>query len=180
MPKGFVLWLTGLSGSGKTTLSEQVAEYLELNGQTVELLDGDVVRTQLSKGLGFGKEDRDQNVRRVGWVAARVARAGGAVICALISPYRDARRDARDLAAAAGVPFLEVHVATPLATCIERDPKGLYAKALAGENPGFTGIDDPYEAPTYPDLRIGEHGETVSESVAAIVSLLRARGLVKL
>lgn len=178
MSSGFVLWLTGLSGSGKTTLSEQVAEYLEKNGRTVELLDGDVVRTHLSRGLGFSKEDRDENVRRVGWVASRVARAGGAVICALISPYKQARRQARDLATAAAVPFLEVHVATPLATCIERDPKGLYAKALTGENPGFTGIDDPYEEPTYPDLQIGKHGETVSESVAAIISLLKARGLV--
>src|SRR5687767_6390640 len=128
---GFVIWFTGLSAAGKTTIGLAVARELEARALTVDVLDGDVVRTHLSHGLGFSKEDRDTNVARIGWVASRIARAGGAVVVCAISPYRDARRHARALVEE-HAPFVEVHVSTPLAVCTERDPKGLYEKALRG------------------------------------------------
>jgi adenylyl-sulfate kinase len=172
--KGFVVWLTGLSASGKSTIAEALAADLEVRGHIVEVLDGDVVRTRLSKGLGFSKEDRDENVRRVGWVASRVARAGGAVIASLISPYPETRQEAREMTEGVGACFFEVHVATPLEVCIERDPKGLYAKALSGEIKGFTGIDDPYIEPINPDLVIKTQEEDVHSSVKHILDMLAA------
>ena len=140
--RGFTVWFTGLSGAGKSTISRLVAAELERRGLTVELLDGDAVRRHLSAGLGFTKEDRDTNIERIGWVASRLVRAGGTVVVAAISPYREARRNARALVEEHGA-FVEVHVATPLEECMERDTKGLYARALAGEVTNFTGVSDP-------------------------------------
>ncbi|AEK58855.1 adenylyl-sulfate kinase [Acidithiobacillus caldus] len=153
--RGLVLWFTGLSASGKSTLAGMLARQLEIHDErAVTLLDGDVVRRFLSKGLGFGREDRDENIRRIGFVASLVARHGGIAIVAAISPYRDARAEARRLVEEAGGAFVEIHVATPLSVCAARDPKGLYARALAGEIASFTGVDDPYEAPEHPDIAI--------------------------
>ena len=163
---GFVLWLTGLSGAGKTTLAEALKRELEPE-LPVEVLDGDEVRTHLSKGLGFSKEDRDTNVRRIGWVARTLARNGVAVIAAAISPYRDAWQEARELAFESGVPFVEVFVTAPLETLVARDVKGLYRKALAGEIQGFTGVSDPYEAPRTP---------TSSSTAAARAATSRSTG----
>src|SRR5512133_2957163 len=143
---GFTLWFTGLSGSGKTTIAHVVGPELERRGHIVEYLDGDTVRTHLSRGLGFSKEDRDTNIERIGWVASRLTRQGAAVIAAAISPYDETRQKAREMVEQFGT-FVEVFAATSLDECIERDTNGLYAKALAGEIKGFTGIDDPYEAP---------------------------------
>src|SRR5436190_20240257 len=135
--QGFVLWFTGLSGAGKTTISNIVEPELERRGLLVEHLDGDIVRTHLSKGLGFSKEDRDANIARIGWVASRIARAGAAVVVSAISPYREARRNARRLTEEHAT-FVEVYVATSLEECERRDPKGLYVKAHSGEIPEFT------------------------------------------
>lgn len=170
--KGFVVWLTGLSGAGKTTIAEALAVDLEVRGHLVEMLDGDAVRTHLSAGLGFSKEDRDTNVARVGWVASRVARAGACVVVSLVSPYPEARAKARGFTENVGVCFFEVHVSTPLATCIERDTKGLYAKAIAGEIENFTGVSDPYIEPERPDLRIDTTDEDIAASVKQILDLL--------
>jgi adenylyl-sulfate kinase len=147
---GVVVWLTGLSGAGKSTLAESLAPKLQARGRNVELLDGDVVRTHLSKGLGFSREDRDTHVGRVAFVAHLLARNGVIVLVAAISPVRATRDRARNLIGN----FLEVHVSTPLEECIKRDVKGLYKRAIAGEIPQFTGISDPYEAPIAPDLVI--------------------------
>src|SRR6266545_2466600 len=146
MTNGFTLWFTGLSGAGKSTIAEIVGGRLEESGRTVEYLDGDVVRTRLSKGLGFSKEDRDTNIERIGWVASRLTRHGAAVIAAAISPYEETRRKARALVEEFGS-FVEVHVKASVEECARRDVKGLYEKAFAGEIKGFTGVDDPYEAP---------------------------------
>lgn len=175
---GFVLWLTGLSGAGKSTLATALTDELRAE-RPVEVLDGDEVRTHLSKGLGFSKEDRDTNVLRIAWVACTLARNGVAVITAAISPYRGAREKARDLAEESGTPFVEVHVDAPLATLVERDVKGLYKKALAGEITGFTGVSDPYEAPERPEIRISSDQETVAESVERVLSFLRDEGLLE-
>ena len=137
---GFTLWFTGLSGSGKTTIAHFVGPELERRGHVVEYLDGDTVRTNLSKGLGFSKEDRDTNIERIGWVAARLTRHGAAVIAAAISPYEETRQKARDLVEEWGT-FVEVHIATSVEECARRDVKGLYEKAFAGEIKGFTGVD---------------------------------------
>ena len=150
---GFTLWFTGLSGAGKTTISELVAPELERRGLLVDRLDGDVVRTHLSNGLGFSKADRDANIERIGWVASRLTRAGAAVVVSAISPYAEARARARALVEEFG-PFVEVHVATPAEECERRDVKGLYARARAGEIARFTGVSDPYEEPADPELRI--------------------------
>jgi sulfate adenylyltransferase len=175
-PRGFVLWFTGLSGAGKSTLALAVKEKLA-GRQRVEILDGDEVRTHLSKGLGFSREDRDTNIRRIGFVARLLARHGVAAIGAAISPYAATRAEVRALAEKEGIPFLEVYAQAELAALVERDVKGLYRKALAGEVAHFTGVSDPYEAPTSPDLAVRTDRETVEESLGRIVGLLEERGL---
>jgi adenylyl-sulfate kinase len=174
---GFTVWLTGLSGSGKTTVGHLVAEELERRGHVVDVLDGDVVRTHLSQGLGFSKEDRDTNIARIGWVAARLSRAGAAVVVAAISPYAAARDRARALVEE-HASFVEVHVATGIDECERRDPKGLYARARAGEIPDFTGVSAPYEEPTSPELRLRTEGEEPEASAAHVIGRLVELGLV--
>jgi adenylylsulfate kinase len=173
---GFILWLTGLSGAGKSTIAASLRESLEPL-RPVEVLDGDEVRTWLSKGLGFSREDRDENVRRIGHVARLLARHGVAVIAAAISPYASSRGEARRLAEEAGLPFLEVHVSASLDVLIRRDVKGLYRRALAGELPHFTGISDPYEPPVAPEVRVETDAGPVEEGVARVLEALRGRGL---
>src|SRR5215210_5991132 len=150
---GFTLWFTGLSGAGKSTVANIVGPDLEERGRTVEYLDGDVVRTHLSKGLGFSKEDRDTNIERIGWVASRLTRNGAAVLVSAISPYEETRRKARAMVEEFGT-FVEVYVEASVETCARRDVKGLYAKAFTGEIKEFTGVSDPYEEPGDPELRI--------------------------
>ena len=175
---GFVLWLTGLSAAGKSTIAGLVARDLERRGLLTDRLDGDVVRTHLTKGLGFSKEDRDTNIERIGWVASRLARAGAAVIVSVISPYEEGRQKARALTEE-HAPFVEVHVATSLAECERRDPKGLYAMAHAGEISDFTGVDDPYEEPSSPELRIDTEGRTPEASAQLVIGLLVELGLIR-
>jgi adenylylsulfate kinase len=175
---GFVIWFTGLSAAGKTTIANTVAPELERRGLVIDHLDGDVVRTHLSRGLGFSKEDRDTNIARIAWVASRVARAGAAVIVSAISPYEEARRHARALVEP-HAPFVEVHVATPLEECARRDPKGLYAKAFAGEIDEFTGVSAPYEEPSDPELRLDTTGATPTESAAVVLTRLAELNLVQ-
>lgn len=174
MNKGFTLWFTGMSGAGKSTLAGLVAEELRERGHRVEVLDGDEVRTHLSKGLGFSKEDRDTNIRRIGYVAKLLARNGVIAITAAISPYRDIRDEVRR----AHENFFEVYVKCPLDTLVERDVKGLYKKALAGELPNFTGVSDPYEEPTTPELVIESHRETVGDSLGRLLGALEAAQLI--
>ncbi|MEY2457803.1 MAG: adenylylsulfate kinase [Acidimicrobiaceae bacterium] len=169
------VWLTGLPSAGKTTLATALVK--ELDRERVELLDGDEVREFLTKGLGFTREDRDTNVLRIGWVAATLAKHGVLVLASVISPYAETRDAVRKLHEDKGATFLEVHVATPVEVCSERDVKGLYAKQAAGEISHLTGVDDPYEAPTNPDAVIKTHEQTLDESVAQLVDLLRERGL---
>ncbi|MBW8741342.1 MAG: adenylyl-sulfate kinase [Acidobacteria bacterium] len=175
---GFTLWFTGLSGSGKTTIAHIVGPELERRGHIVEYLDGDTVRTNLSKGLGFSKEDRDTNIERIGWVAARLTRHGAAVIAAAISPYEETRQKARSMVEEWG-PFVEVHVATSVEECARRDVKGLYEKAFAGEIKGFTGVDDPYEDPASPEIRIDTEQLEPEASARLIVDKLEELGLVE-
>jgi sulfate adenylyltransferase len=172
---GFCLWFTGLSGSGKTTTAVRVVKRLEQQGRTVTMLDGDVVRTHLSRGLGFSREDRDENVRRVGFVATEIVRHGGAVVCALVSPYRATRDEVR---AMVGASFVEVFVDTPLEVCQARDVKGLYAGAKRGEVTAMTGVADPYEPPLTPEIRLETVGRTVKQNVDAVIAHLEQRGLV--
>ncbi len=174
--RGFVLWFTGLSASGKTTIANLVEPELERRGLVVDHLDGDIVRTHLSRGLGFSKADRDANFARIGWVSARLARAGAAVVVSAISPYEEARRRARSLVEEQA-PFFEVHVATPLEVCVDRDPKGLYHRAYAGEIDDFTGVSAPYEVPSNPELRIDTTGATPTESAALVLARLAELGL---
>ena len=176
MSGGFVVWLTGLSAAGKSTIGAIVADELEQRGLLVERLDGDVVRTHLSKGLGFSKEDRDTNIERIGWVASRLARAGAAVVVSAISPYDEARRKARALVEPHGT-FVLVHVATSLEECERRDPKGLYAKAHSGEVKEFTGVSDPYEEPADAELRIQTEGRSPDESAQLVLVALEERRL---
>ena len=176
-PGGFTLWFTGLSGSGKSTIAHVIGPELDNRGLVVEYLDGDTIRTHLSKGLGFSKEDRDTNIERIGWVASRLTRQGGAVIAAAISPYRETRTKARELVEEFGR-FVEVYVATSLDACIERDVNGLYAKALAGEIKGFTGVDDPYEEPRSPEVVVDTEETTPEEAAAIVVAKLEELGLV--
>jgi adenylyl-sulfate kinase len=175
--RGFVLWLTGLSGAGKTTLAGRLVPELRARGLRVEVLDGDEVRTNLSKGLGFSKEDRDTNVRRIGYVARLLARNGVAAITAAISPYREVRREVRRAVEDDGADFVEVYVECPLEVLAERDVKGLYKRALAGEIQGFTGVSDPYEAPSTPDVTVRTHEEAVEASAERIIAELEMRGL---
>jgi adenylylsulfate kinase len=174
---GFTLWFTGLSGAGKTTVAHLVGPAIEERGPIVEYLDGDTVRTHLSKGLGFSKEDRDANIERIGWVSARLARHGAAVLASAISPYAEARQHARELVEQFGE-FVEVFVDVSLEEARRRDTKGLYEKAIRGEIKGFTGVDDPYESPVSPDVRIDSDSESPQGSAERIVSLLEERGLI--
>jgi len=169
MHKGFTIWFTGLSGAGKSTVSEKVYAKLKGSGAKVELLDGDVVRTHLSKGLGFSKEDRDVNVRRIGFVCELLSRNGVIAIAAAISPYRTVREEVR-----ATIPnFVEVHVHCPIEVLAQRDVKGLYKKALAGEIASFTGVSDPYEPPHDPEVSIDSSQEEIEESVAKVFAKLK-------
>ena len=176
--KGFTLWMTGLSGSGKSTITEVLIEEFEDRGIPLEVLDGDVVRENLSKGLGFSKEDRDINIRRIAFVADLLSRNGVPVITAAISPYREIRDEARKMHEDTGAAFVEVFVATSLEDCEARDTKGLYAKARSGEIKEFTGISDPYEEPLDPELRIETAGKTPEESAADVLVYLEAEGLI--
>ena len=178
MSKGFTLWFTGLSGAGKTTIAEIVGPELERRGLAVEYLDGDVVRTHLSKGLGFSKEDRDANIERIGWVASRLTRHGAAVLVSAISPYEETRRKARELVEEHGS-FVEVFVATSVDECARRDVKGLYGKAFSGEIKEFTGVSDPYEEPVNPELRIDTEAYEPEESAQIVVEKLAELGLVE-
>ena len=176
-PGGFTLWFTGLSGSGKTTIAHLVGPELDRRGLVVEYLDGDTVRTHLSKGLGFSKEDRDTHIERVGWVASRLTRQGGAVIAAAISPYEDTRRLARERVEEVGT-FVEVYVKASVDECARRDVKGLYKKAFKGEIKEFTGVSDPYEEPSDPELVIDSEQHSPEESSALVVAKLEELGLV--
>jgi adenylylsulfate kinase len=170
---GFVVWLTGLSGAGKSTVAAKLAPALAERGHRVELLDGDEVRTTLCQGLGFSRQDRDANVARIGYVAGKLAKHGVAVLVAAISPYRAARDQVR----AQVDHFVEVHVAAPVATCAERDVKGLYAKALTGEIEHFTGVSDPYEPPLAPEVTLHTEAQAVDESVHQVIAWLEANRL---
>ncbi|MCC6728595.1 MAG: adenylyl-sulfate kinase [Chthonomonadales bacterium] len=178
MHDGFILWFTGLSGAGKSTLAEAVLKEFRGRGYRVELLDGDEVRTHLSKGLGFSKEDRDTNIRRIGYVARLLARNGVVAITAAISPYRAIRDEVRASAAGDGVPFVEVYANASLDALVQRDVKGLYRKALAGEIANFTGVSDPYEAPATPEVEARTDSEAVQESLDRILKYVAERGLV--
>jgi adenylyl-sulfate kinase len=174
MHKGFTLWFTGMSGAGKSTVSERVFDRLKSAGAKVELLDGDVVRTHLSKGLGFSKEDRDTNIRRIGFVSELLTRNGVISIVAAISPYREVREEVR---ARIGN-FVEVYVTCPIEVLAERDVKGLYKKALAGEIASFTGVSDPYEPPQNAEVVIDSSREPVDESVDKVWNKLREMELI--
>jgi adenylyl-sulfate kinase len=173
--KGFTLWFTGLSGSGKTTISKIIEEQLRERGSRVEILDGDVVRENLSKGLGFSKEDRDINIRRIAFVADLLSRNGVPVITAAISPYRELRDEARETM---GDRFIEVYVKASVEVCAERDVKGLYEKAFKGEIKEFTGVSDPYEPPLNPELTVDTEQETAEESAEKLLALLEERQLI--
>lgn len=174
MHQGFTLWFTGLSGAGKSTLSDYLSEEFRRRGYKFEVLDGDVVRTNLSKGLGFSKEDRDTNIRRIGFVANLLERNGVIAITAAISPYRDVRDEIR----AQHTNFVEVFARCPIDALVERDVKGLYKKALAGEIANFTGVSDPYEEPLNPEIVVETDKETVEQSAAKILDYLETRGLI--
>jgi adenylyl-sulfate kinase len=174
MHKGFTLWLTGMSGAGKSTISDAMMERFRQGGAKVELLDGDIVRTNLSQGLGFSREDRDTNVRRIGFVCELLSRNGVIAVVAAISPYRSTREEVKSRIAN----FVEVHVDCPVEVLAARDVKGLYKKALAGEVANFTGISDPYEAPEHPHVVVRTDTETVEFSVGKVWSELERRGYV--
>ncbi len=175
--QGFAVWFTGLSGSGKSTTAEILTTLLLEHGRQVTQLDGDVVRTHLSKGLGFSKKDRDINIRRIGFVASEIVRHRGVAVCAAVSPYRATRNDVRNMVGAEN--FIEVYVNTPLEVCEERDVKGLYAKARRGEIKGFTGIDDPYEPPHNPEIELDTVHHTAEENAHKIIDYLIERGFLK-
>ncbi|MGQ9458776.1 MAG: adenylyl-sulfate kinase [Anaerolineae bacterium] len=172
--EGFTLWFTGLSGSGKTTLARMVERELRARGMKVEVLDGDVIRQNLSQGLGFSKEDRDTNIRRIGFVCQLLTRNGVVAIASAISPYREVRDENRRRIGR----FVEVYVEAPLEVLMERDVKGLYKKALAGEIPDFTGISDPYEPPLNPEIVVHTAEETPEESLAKILAKLEEMGYI--
>ena len=181
--QGFSLWFTGLSGAGKSTIAEAVTIQLRERGHRVEVLDGDEVREHLSRGLTFSKEDRDINVRRIGWIASVLARNGVVAVTAAISPYRATRNEVRAMHDGAVPPnatqaaFIEIHIATPLEVCEDRDVKGLYAKARSGEIPEFTGISDPYEAPEKCEITIPTQNQSIEESAAMVLAYLDEHGL---
>jgi adenylyl-sulfate kinase len=172
--RGFTIWFTGLSGAGKSTISQLLVERLRANGAKVELLDGDEVRTHLSKGLGFSKEDRDTNIRRIGWVCDLLSRNGVIAIAAAISPYREVREEVRRRISN----FVEVYVECPLDVLVDRDVKGLYKKALAGGIAQFTGVSDPYEPPLNPEVVVNSSRETPTESADRIWDTLNRLGLI--
>jgi adenylylsulfate kinase len=174
MSEGFTLWFTGLSGAGKSTLANLAADELRQRGHRVEVLDGDEVRTNLSKGLGFSKEDRDTNIRRIGYVCKLLARNGVIAISAAISPYRNIRDEIRGQHER----FFEVFVKCPLEALVERDVKGLYKKALKGEIPNFTGVSDPYEEPLNPELIVETSTEAQAESLSRLLGALEGAGLI--
>ena len=176
--KGFTLWLTGLSGAGKTTLAALLATELSARSLSVEVLDGDEVRTNLSKGLGFSKEDRDTNIRRIGYVCRLLSRNGVGAVSAAISPYRAVRDEVRQAIEQEGVEFIEVFVKCPIAVLAKRDVKGLYKRALAGEIKGFTGVSDPYEEPLAPEVVVETDRESVESSMSKIIRELERRQLV--
>jgi adenylylsulfate kinase len=173
--QGFTLWFTGLSGAGKSTLSQAVGDELRRRGHMVERLDGDEVRQRLSRGLGFSKEDRDENIRRIGFVARLLSRSGAVAIAAAISPYREVRDEIRREHDA---PFIEIFVECPIEALVKRDPKGLYAKALRGDIPNFSGISDPYEPPVAPEITVHTDRETVDASRDAILRWLEKHELI--
>ncbi len=173
--QGFAIWLTGLSGAGKSTIAERLVADLRARGAKVELLDGDIVRTNLSQGLGFSREDRDTNIRRIGFVAELLARNGVIVIVAAISPYRAVRDEVKGKIGR----FVEVHVDCPIEVLTARDVKGLYKRALAGEIAHFTGISDPYEPPDNPCVTVRSDRETVDESLGKIWRVIELRGFVQ-
>ncbi len=172
--KGVTVWFTGLSGAGKTTINDALTAKLRDRGIKLEVLDGDIVRTNLTKGLGFSKEDRDENVRRIGFVSNLLTRNGVIVLVAAISPYRAIREEVRSRIG----DFIEVHVSAPVEVCEERDVKGLYAKARSGEIKQFTGISDPYEEPMNPEVNCETHKETLEESVNKVIAKLEEMGYV--
>lgn len=174
MSNGFTVWLTGLSGAGKTTLSGAVAQAIRERGRSVEVLDGDIVRTTLSKGLGFSREDRDTNIRRIGFVARLLTRNGVTVIVAAISPYRAVRDELRTEIGS----FVEVFVRCPIEELIRRDVKGLYERALKGEVAQFTGVSDPYELPLNPEVTVDSDQETIEQSTAKVMDALERLGYV--
>lgn len=174
MHKGFTLWFTGMSGAGKSTVSERVVERLRSAGAKVELLDGDIVRTHLSKGLGFSREDRDTNIRRIGFVCELLSRNGVIAVVAAISPYRAVREEVRSNISN----FVEVYVHCPIEVLAERDVKGLYKKALAGEIANFTGVSDPYEPPAHPEVTIDSSTEQIDQSVEKVFAKLRELDLI--
>ena len=172
--RGVTVWFTGLSGAGKSTIAEALAERLSRDGARVEILDGDVVRTNLSKGLGFSREDRDTNIRRIGFVSHLLSRNGVIVLAAAISPYRSVRDEVRALVGE----FVEVYVSTSLETCMSRDVKGLYKKAISGELPQFTGISDPYEPPEQPELILETDSHSPAENAQEILDWLESHGFI--
>ena len=174
--RGFTLWFTGLSGAGKTTIAEIVERELRERGHPVEVLDGDIVRTNLSKGLTFSREDRNINVLRIGFVANLLTRAGVGVIVSAISPFKEVRDQVRRNI---GEGFIEVFVDAPLDVCADRDVKGLYKKAFSGQIPQFTGVSDPYEAPVAPELHIKTNEEEPAESAARVVRFLEGQGYLR-
>jgi adenylylsulfate kinase len=174
---GFTLWFTGLSGAGKTTISKLIEGELRRRRQRLEILDGDVIRENLSKGLGFSKEDRDTNIRRIAFVADLLSRNGVPVITAAISPYRETRREARALM---GERFVEVYVNASVETCAARDTKGLYEKAFSGEIKEFTGVSDPYEVPEHAEIIVDTEVQEPEESAAQVIAYLEERGLIPL
>jgi adenylyl-sulfate kinase len=176
--QGFTLWFTGLSGSGKSTLSEALARDFRERGVKFEVLDGDEVRTNLSKGLGFSKEDRDTNIRRIGYVARLLARNGVIAMTAAISPYQEIRDEIREATERDGAKFIEIYCECPIPVLAERDVKGLYKKALAGEIKNFTGVSDPYEAPVKPEVHVHSDTESISDSAAKILAYLEQQKLI--
>ncbi|RLG84552.1 MAG: adenylyl-sulfate kinase [Thermoprotei archaeon] len=177
--KGFVVWFTGLPGSGKTTIAKSVAEKLRSMGYRVEVLDGDWVRKTINPDAGFTREQRRIHLHRVAWISRLLARNGVIVLCSFVSPYRDVRAEIRNIVEEENIPFIEVYTKCSLETCIKRDPKGLYKKALRGEIKHFTGISDPYEEPLNPELVIDTEHDNIETNVSKIINKLKELGLIE-